>query len=89
MSAVYQTSIAALAPHLIFPEMTIRGFWLAHWYNRAEPKTIRDMYAALLPLMKEGNFDFPLAGPFGLDDAGKALVEAAKGRGKVIYDTRA
>lgn len=84
--AVSNRPFAALAPHLIFSEMSIRGFWLVHWFKRAKPQEVRDMYAALLPLMKEGKFDFPIAGTFALADAEKALVEAAKGSGKVLLD---
>ncbi len=84
--AVSNRPFAGLAPHLIFSEMTIRGFWLVHWFARAKPDDIRKMYAGLIGLMKDGKFAFPVAGTFSLADADKALVEAAKGEGKVLFD---
>ena len=48
--------------------------------------SLRDMYTALLPLINEGGFDFPIAGTVALADMDKVLVEAEKELGKVVLE---
>src|SRR6202043_2286418 len=42
------------ATQFIFREVSMRGFWLAHWFNRAKPDQITEMYDRLTPLVASG-----------------------------------
>jgi NADPH:quinone reductase-like Zn-dependent oxidoreductase len=72
------------ATQLIFREISIRGFWLAHWFNRAKPDQITEMYDRLTPLVASGAISTPIAGTYGFADIAEAVAVASKNRGKAL-----
>src|ERR1700736_4233691 len=72
------------ATQLIFRDISMRGFWLANWFNRAKPDEITEMYDRLAPLVASGAIGAPIAGTYGFADIAEAVAVAAKNRGKVL-----
>src|ERR1700738_3857207 len=50
------------ASQLIFRDISMRGFWLANWFNRAKPNQITEMYDRLTPLVASGVIHAPTDG---------------------------
>jgi len=69
---------------LIFRDISMRGFWLAHWFNRAKPEAITEMYDRLTPLVASGAISSPIAGTYGFAEIAEAVTVAAKNRGKAL-----
>ncbi len=69
---------------LIFRDISMRGFWLAHWFNRARPDQITEMYDRLTPLVASGAISSPIAGTYRFADIAEAVSVAAKNRGKAL-----
>ena len=69
---------------LIFCDISMRGFWLAHWFNRARPDQITEMYDRLTPLVASGAISSPIAGTYGFAEIAEAVTVAAKNRGKAL-----
>jgi NADPH:quinone reductase-like Zn-dependent oxidoreductase len=72
------------ATQLIFRDISMRGFWLANWFNDAKPDQITEMYDRLAPLVASGAIGAPIAGTYGFADIAEAVAVAAKNRGKVL-----
>jgi NADPH:quinone reductase-like Zn-dependent oxidoreductase len=83
--AVSGKHMITAAPFFIFRHMTMRGFWLFHWFPKASSDRIRKMYEFLAPLVVDGRLHIPVAGAYGLEDADRAILAAAKGAGKVLF----
>jgi NADPH:quinone reductase-like Zn-dependent oxidoreductase len=62
----------------------MRGFWLAHWFNRAKPEAITEMYDRLTPLVASGAISSPIAGTYRFAEIAEAVTVAAKNRGKAL-----
>jgi NADPH:quinone reductase-like Zn-dependent oxidoreductase len=73
------------ARQLIFRDISMRGFWLAHWFNNARPDQITEMYDYLAPLVASGAISAPIAGIYGFADIAEAIAAASKARGKVLF----
>jgi trans-2-enoyl-CoA reductase len=73
---------------LIFRDLTLRGFWITEWLRRASAKDIAEMYAAILPMMRERGEVVPVEKSFTLDEAREAIAaSAAEGRnGKILFE---
>jgi NADPH:quinone reductase-like Zn-dependent oxidoreductase len=69
---------------LIFRDISMRGFWLAHWFNRAKPEEITEMYDRLTPLVASGAISSPIAGTYRFAEIAEAVTVAAKNRGKAL-----
>jgi NADPH:quinone reductase-like Zn-dependent oxidoreductase len=69
---------------LIFRDISMRGFWLAHWFNRAKPEEITAMYDRLTPLVASGAISSPIAGTYRFAEIAEAVTVAAKNRGKAL-----
>jgi NADPH:quinone reductase-like Zn-dependent oxidoreductase len=69
---------------LIFRDISMRGFWLAHWFNRAKPEAITEMYDRLTPLVASGAISSPIAGTYRFAEIAEAVTVAAKNRGKAL-----
>src|SRR5260370_276657 len=52
------------ATHFIFRDISMRGFWLANWFNRARPDQITEMYDRLTPLVASRAIRAPIAGTY-------------------------
>jgi NADPH:quinone reductase-like Zn-dependent oxidoreductase len=72
------------ATHLIFRDISIRGFWLANWFNRVTPDQITRMYDRLTPLVASGAISAPIVGIYGFSQIAEAVAVASKNRGKVL-----
>jgi NADPH:quinone reductase-like Zn-dependent oxidoreductase len=73
------------APFFIFRNITMKGFWLFHWFPTASVERIQEMYRFLTPLVADGRLHIPVAATFGLEDVDRAIHTAAKGSGKVLF----
>ena len=72
------------ATQLIFRDISIRGFWLANWFNSAKPNQITEMYDRLTPLVASGAISSPIAGTYRFAEIAEAVTVAAKNRGKAL-----
>src|SRR3981189_403383 len=70
------------ATHFIFRDISMRGFWLANWFNGARPDQITQMYDRLTPLVASGAISAPIAGTYRFAEVAEAVAVASKNRGK-------
>src|SRR5216683_343486 len=73
------------ATHLIFHDISMRGFWLANWFENAKPDQITQMYDRLTPLVASGAISTPIAGTYRFSEIAEAVAVASKNRGKVLF----
>jgi|SRR5258708_4719082 NADPH:quinone reductase-like Zn-dependent oxidoreductase len=73
------------AAQLIFRDISMRGFWLANWFNSAKPDAITKMYDRLTPLVASGAISAPIAGIYRFADLAEAVAVASKNRGKALF----
>jgi NADPH:quinone reductase-like Zn-dependent oxidoreductase len=73
------------ATHFIFRDITLRGFWLANWFNIAKADQITEMYDRLTPLVASGAIHAPVAGTYRFADLAEAVAVASKNRGKALF----
>ncbi len=73
------------AAQLIFRDISMRGFWLANWFNSATPDQITRMYDRLTPLVASGAISTPIAGTYSFAELAEAVAVASKNRGKVLF----
>ena len=71
---------------VIFNELTIRGFWLAKWFDIVKPNEKYQTFATVISLISQGKLHTDIAETFSLDDIHEAVTMASKsGRvGKVL-----
>jgi NADPH:quinone reductase-like Zn-dependent oxidoreductase len=73
------------ATHLIFRDISMRGFWLANWFKDAKPDQITEMYDRLTPLVASGAISAPIAGTYSFAEIAEAVAVASKNRGKALF----
>src|SRR6266481_1877278 len=73
------------ATHFIFRDISMRGFWLANWFNSATPDQITRMYDRLTPLVASGAISAPIAGTYRFSQVAEAVAVASKKRGKALF----
>jgi len=73
------------APHLIFRDISMRGFWLANWFKSATSDQITQMYDRLTPLVASGAISAPIAGTYSFAEIAEAVAVASKNRGKALF----
>ena len=73
------------ATHLIFRDISMRGFWLANWFKDAKPHQITEMYDRLTPLVASGAISAPIAGTYSFAEIAEAVAVASKNRGKALF----
>jgi NADPH:quinone reductase-like Zn-dependent oxidoreductase len=83
-SAISGKPFVGAAPHLIFSDISMRGFWLANWFKTATPDQITRMYDRLTPLVASGAISTPIAGTYRFAEIAEAVAVASKNRGKVL-----
>ena len=79
-----------MAAHdVVFRDVSLRGFWLARWFQSADPARIQALYSELASLLADRSLHAPVAACYRLDDVSKALAHAAAGErnGKVVFVT--
>ena len=70
---------------LVFKKLSIRGFWLVHWYQSARPDEITAMFDRLAPLVAAGTISAPVAATYGFDQVREAIAKATQSGGKVLF----
>jgi NADPH:quinone reductase-like Zn-dependent oxidoreductase len=83
-SAISGKPFVGAAPHLIFSDISMRGFWLANWFKTATPDQITRMYDRLTPRVASGAISTPIAGTYRFAEIAEAVAVASKNRGKVL-----
>jgi NADPH:quinone reductase-like Zn-dependent oxidoreductase len=73
------------ATHFIFRDISMRGFWLATWFENAKPDQITQMYDRLTPLVASGAINAPIAGTYRFAEIAEAIAVASKKRGKALF----
>jgi NADPH:quinone reductase-like Zn-dependent oxidoreductase len=73
------------ATHFIFRDISMRGFWLANWFENAKPDQITQMYDRLTPLVASGAINAPIAGTYRFAEIAEAIAVASKNRGKALF----
>jgi NADPH:quinone reductase-like Zn-dependent oxidoreductase len=73
------------ATQFIFRDISMRGFWLANWFNRAKHEQITQMYDRLAPLVASGAISTPVAGTYRFSEIAEAVAVASKNRGKALF----
>jgi mitochondrial enoyl-[acyl-carrier protein] reductase / trans-2-enoyl-CoA reductase len=71
---------------VIFRSVTLRGFWLAHWFNQATPADQMAVFGELIKLVAEGTLRTEVEAAYPLSKITDALAHAMKsGRdGKIL-----
>ena len=71
---------------VIFNEITIRGFWLAKWFEYASPTDKQETFAEVIALVASGELSAKISQTFSLDQLKEAVTAAGEsGRdGKVL-----
>ena len=71
---------------LIFRGITLRGFWLAKWFEQASPAQQKEVYGNLIQLIVSGKLKAPIDRTFPLKDIKAAVAAAAQGEreGKIL-----
>lgn len=77
---------AAQAGTFIFRDITVKGFWLVNWFERASKEERTATYADLTKMVLKGELYAPIDRHFGLDDIQEAAAYTWKGErtGKVL-----
>lgn len=72
--------------HIVFRRITLTGFWMQDYFQRAPRAQLHALYTNLGHLIAEGRLSVPVAATYGLDDIQAALAHAAAGEreGKVF-----
>ncbi len=61
---------------LIFRNVTLRGYWLAHWFSQAKPADQMALFGQLIELVATGKLHTPVAATYPLSRISDALVHA-------------
>ena len=74
------------ARETVFRDITVRGFWLAPWFGKTDPKEIGAVYTFLGQKILSGELHVPVEATYPLEQVAEALKHAAReGRsGKII-----
>ena len=71
---------------LIFRGITLRGFWLAHWFKTTPPQTRAALFGELVALIAAGQLSAQVQATYGIDRIKEAVTAAAAGErdGKIL-----
>jgi NADPH:quinone reductase-like Zn-dependent oxidoreductase len=84
-SAISGKPFVGDARALIFRDISMRGFWLVHWFKTATPDQITAMYDRLTPLVASGAISSPIAGTYKFSQIAEAVAVASNKRGKALF----
>jgi mitochondrial enoyl-[acyl-carrier protein] reductase / trans-2-enoyl-CoA reductase len=75
---------------LVFRDITLTGFWLAQWFQRASAQEIGGLFADLAAGLAAGEIASPVEAVYPLSEGREALLHAARGArsGKILLTTR-
>ncbi|TNF61381.1 MAG: alcohol dehydrogenase, partial [Rhodobacteraceae bacterium] len=71
---------------MIFRDITVKGFWLVHWFGRASREERMKTYGALTMAVAQGTLHAPIDRVFPLDEVRDAVAYTMAGerKGKVL-----
>lgn len=77
--------------HLVFRDVTLKGFWLTKWFRDQPPARVAETYAYLVERLQAGEIGAPVLARYPLERAAEAVAKAAEGArdGKVLLVTKA
>ncbi len=77
---------AISAGSLIFRGITLRGFWLAHWFKTTAPAERAALFGELVALIAAGRLSARVQATYGIDRIKEAVAAAAAGErdGKIL-----
>jgi NADPH:quinone reductase len=75
---------------LIFSNVIVRGFWLANWFQTADPAQMQKVISELVQLVATGELILPIEAEYDLADFKQALQHAERpGRsGKILMSSQ-
>lgn len=79
------------AQHLIFRKVTLKGFWLIHWFQEIGRARLAETYGRIAAGMADGTLTTPVADVIAFEEVKEALRLAGEGgrSGKVLMVTKA
>ena len=66
------------ADQLVFRDVSLKGFWLARWFQTATPAEIQEVYGRLIAMIAAGKIKVPVAATYPLGEIKAALRHAAQ-----------
>ena len=71
---------------LVFRDITLKGFWLAHWFQTSSREQQKALYGELAALIASGKLQARVDSTWDVQDIREAIAEAGKGGrdGKVL-----
>lgn len=74
---------------LVFRDITLTGFWLAQWFQRANPTKIGALFSELATGLAAGRIASPVEAVYPLSEGREAVTHAARGArsGKILLTT--
>ncbi len=78
------------AAQMIFSDLRVRGFWVSRWIKNAPREKVRELFAKIAPLVRDGTLRVPVDATFPIERAAEAIRRASEaGRaGKVLFRFR-
>lgn len=75
---------------LIFNQIRLTGFWLAHWFRTTSQPAQMALFSDLTRLMAAGTLHAPIHATYGIEDIQAAVAAAAQGEreGKILIVPR-
>lgn len=72
--------------YFVFRDVTLRGFWLSHWFKKATPDARRAVFAQIGAHIARGELHARVHARYGIADIKKAVADAARGArsGKIV-----
>jgi mitochondrial enoyl-[acyl-carrier protein] reductase / trans-2-enoyl-CoA reductase len=74
---------------LVFRDITLTGFWLAEWFQRASPTEIGGVFTELVAGLSAGEISSPIEAVYPLSEGREAVMHATRGArsGKILLTT--
>lgn len=78
------------AAQMIFADLRVRGFWVSRWMKEAPRQVVRDLFAKIAPLVRDGTLRVAVDSTFPIERAADAIRRASEGSrgGKVLFRFR-
>lgn len=72
----------------VFRDVTLRGFWLAHWFRKATVQRQREVFGELTQLVAAGKLKAKIQATFPIEQIKQAIALAAAGErdGKILIE---
>ena len=74
--------------YLVFNGISLRGFWLAHWFRKARPERRQALFAELAAMVADGSLHASVQASYGIDHVREAVQAASAGarHGKIVIE---